>query len=131
MHINNRKLQTEAKQINNEINQTNYEMNQTDNETLLKKTLSNETDIISEETQVLKKDNPFLYLTVYYIIFVMMSAYMICVINRSPIPTEMKEQIKSDIYRFLFLANNGSLLVSVISLGEVYRANGFVPLDWD
>ena len=52
---------------------------------------------------------------------------MVCFVNRSHTSPENKESIKSDIYKFLFIANNGSLLVSIIYLAEVYRASGFAP----
>ena len=49
------KIQIYNRKLENEMNQINNEMNQTDNKTLLNETLSNETDIISKESKVLKK----------------------------------------------------------------------------
>ena len=56
---------------------------------------------------------------------------MICFINGSHTPPEGKEFLKSHIYKFLFIANNGALLVSVNCLAEVYSNSGFAPLEWD
>ena len=130
--IYNRRLQIETNQTNNEtsLNDTlssqEFSKDTLSEETFLSDALSNETNVTSEEAY-LDSDNPFVYLTGYYLIFVMMSAYMICFVNRSQTPPEYKERIKSDIYKFLFIANNGSLLVSIIYLAEVYRASGFAP----
>ena len=57
----------------------------------------------------------------------MMSIYLIGIINRSPKPPEMKEKMKNDIWIFLFIASNGTLLISVIFLVEVFSAQGFAP----
>ena len=115
---NRRKLQIE-------INQT--ETNLDYNETILNGNLSNETNMTSEDTGYIDTKSPFFYLTGYYIVFVLMSIYMISIINRSPISQDIKESIKADIWRFLFIANNGSLLVSIIFLSEVYSISGFAP----
>ena len=130
--IYNRRLQIEINQTNNEtsLNDTlstqEFSTDTLSGETFLSDALSNETNVTSEEAY-LESDNPFIYLTGYYLIFVMMSAYMICFVNRSNTSPEYKERVKSDIYKFLFIANNGSLLVSIIYLAEVYRASGFAP----
>ena len=115
---NRRKLQIE-------INQT--ETNLDYNETILNGNLSNETNMTSEDTGYIDTKSSFFYLTGYYIVFVLMSIYMISIINRSPISQDIKESIKADIWRFLFIANNGSLLVSIIFLSEVYSISGFAP----
>ena len=130
--IYNRRLQIETNQTNNEtsLNDTlsiqEISADTLSEETFLSDALSNETNVTSEEAY-LESDNPFIYLTGYYLIFVLMSAYMLCFVNRSHTSPEKKEQIKSEIYKFLFIANNGSLLVSIIYLTEVYRASGFAP----
>ena len=119
---NRRKLQIEINQTE-ENNQTNLDYN----EIILNGNLSNETNMTSEDTGYIDTKSPFFYLTGYYIVFVLMSIYMISIINRSPISQDIKESIKADIWRFLFIANNGSLLVSIIFLSEVYSISGFAP----
>lgn len=115
---NKRKLQIE-------INQTGTNLDY--NEIILNGNLSNETNMTSEDTGFIDTKSPFFYLTGYYIVFVLMSIYMIFIINRSPISQDIKENMKADIWRFLFIANNGSLLVSIIFLSEVYSISGFAP----
>ena len=72
-------------------------------------------------------DNFYYYLLGYYIIFVMMCIYLVTIINRSGISNEKKDEIKSDILMFLFFANNGSLIVSIICVSTVFRIMGFAP----
>jgi hypothetical protein len=119
---NRRKIQIEINQTE-ENNQTNLDYN----EIILNGNLSNETNMTSEYTGFIDTKSPFFYLTGYYIVFVLMSIYMISIINRSPISQDIKENMKADIWRFLFIANNGSLLVSIIFLSEVYSISGFAP----
>lgn len=71
--------------------------------------------------------NPFYYLFGFYIIFIFMSIYMIWIVGRSKIRPEYEKKIKSDLLFFLYFANNGSLIVSLIFLSAVYRASGFLP----
>ena len=117
---NRRKLQIE-------INQT--ETNLDYNETILNGNLSNETNMTSEDTGYIDTKSPFFYLTGYYIVFVLMSIYMISIINRSPISQDIKESIKADIWRFLFIANNGSLLVSIIFFQKYIVFQALLHLD--
>ena len=52
---------------------------------------------------------------------------MIWIVHRSKIKPEYEKKIKSDLLFFLYFANNGSLIVSLIFLSAVYRASGFLP----
>lgn len=70
--------------------------------------------------------NPFYYLFGFYIIFILMSIYIIIIINRSKINSEIENKIKKNLFIFLFFANNGSLIVSLIFLSSVFRASGFL-----
>ena len=82
---------------------------------------------IKEKEKKTDDSNPFYYLFGFYIIFIMMSIYMIFIINRSKIKPQHEKKIKSDLFKFLYFANNGSLIVSLIFLSAVYRASGFLP----
>ena len=85
------------------------------------------TDISDKDKNKSEDFNPFYYLFGFYIIFIMMSIYMIWIINRSQIKEEYEKQIKSDLLKFLYFANNGSLIVSLIFLSSVFKASGFLP----
>ena len=91
--------------------------------------LLNETNITSENNNsIIDKKSPFFYLSGFYLIFLMMSAYTIAIINRSRIDPQRKEQMKSGILKFLYMANNGALLVSIIFISSVYQISGFAPI---
>ena len=88
----------------------------------------NNTD--SEDKDEKKSDddfNPFYYLFGFYMIFIMMSIYMVCILSRSNIRPEYEKEIKKNLFLFLYFANNGSLFVSLIFLSSVFKASGFLP----
>ena len=41
---------------------------------------------------------------------------------------ERRDELKSSILKFLFMANNGALLVSIIFISSIYQAAGFAPI---
>ena len=121
----------------------NLELNQT-YENLPKESFSeeaNSNENLSEETDSTynnKKDkdkdknaldNFYLYLISYYIIFIMMSIYIICIVDSVLNENEelLKEITKQDFYMFLYFSNNGSLLISIIFLSAVYKTSGLAP----
>ena len=88
----------------------------------------NITDLEDEDKKKSDDDfNPFYYLFGFYIIFIMMSIYMVCIISRSEIKPEYEKEIKKNLFLFLYFANNGSLFVSLIFLASVFKASGFLP----
>ncbi len=90
--------------------------------------LSNQTDITFEnDNSFARRDNPFFYLSGFYLIFVAMCVYIIAIINRSPINPTAKDELKSGILKFLYMANNGALLVSIIFISSVFEISGFAP----
>ena len=109
--ISNRKLEGE---LSNEVNSTD--------------SFINETDIPLEENNIIEPKSPFFYLTGYYLVFLMMSVYVIALINRSRLHPQMKEHLKSGILKFLYMANNGALLVSIIFISSLYEIMGFAPI---
>lgn len=100
------------------------------NEDISTELLTNETNATLEDNNnsFIDRKSPFFYLTGYYIIFAMMIIYVVVIINRSPIKVETKEALKSGILKFLYMANNGALLVSIIFISSVYKISGFTPI---
>ena len=91
------------------------------NETDQNDTSNNNTNYGSDTVK-----SPFFYLTGYYLIFFLMGLYIICLMKRSS-HEEIRENT-SEVWKFLYMANNGALLVSLICFSTVYELMGFAPI---
>ena len=114
---------TSERKLEGEINET------IPSEDISNESLLNETNmILQENNSLIDKKSPFFYLTGFYLIFLIMCIYIIVIIKRSRLLPQFKEQLKSGILKFLFYANNGALLVSIIFISSVYKISGFAPI---
>lgn len=122
--IFNRKLQMEQKNETLSNNEDNYTTNV---DFFTQNISSNNRNEIDRNKKDSEEFNPFHYLLGYYLIFIMMSIYIIIIVNRSKINKEYEKKIKSDLLKFLYFSNNGCLIISIIFLSAVYRNSGFAP----
>ena len=113
-------LQTDSMTRDKEENEQLFQIDENSREAADKK---NESE---KEKKTDAVDNFYYYLFGYYIIMVMMSIYMINFMDLTKLKSKDKDELTLDILMFLYFANNGSLIVSIISV--VSTLIGFVSI---
>ena len=114
-------LQTDSMTRDKEENEQLFQIDENSREAADKK---NESE---KEKKTDAVDNFYYYLFGYYIIMVMMSIYMINFMDLTKLKSKDKDELTLDILMFLYFANNGSLIVSIICFSTVYRLSGLFP----
>ena len=100
-NIPNRLLNEVQKKQNSENNSIPYNIENNKNET---------------------SKNPLTFLLAYYILFLLLAIYLICLLNKSRY--DYVRDLTAQLYKFLYIANNGALFVTLINIVVVYENLG-------
>ena len=71
-------------------------------------------------------ENPLTFLLGYYILFLILAIYLACLLRRSQY--QYVRDLTSELYKFLYIANNGALFVTFINIVVVYENLGIATI---